>query len=112
MPGKQYIVLTGLLMSPSVKQAEAEINKSFAERDWGQVIFFTQFKTLSGQGGEGGRNDVVFSYNPMNEQQMGKFSVQRFGIGQKVSWLEDYLDNNRGIIPGRVLVKLEEKRKW
>jgi len=48
-------------------------------------------------GGEGGRHDAVFSLHP---QDTGKFASARFQMGNDVPrWWEDYVANNREIIP-------------
>jgi len=60
----------------------------------------------------GGRNDVVFAWSG-NQQELGKFSVERLMMGADAPrWLEDYIDNNTPIIPGNVLNKLEKLRAW
>jgi hypothetical protein len=99
-----YIVLAGLKYSG--KQSEDEINKYFKERGWGKVKFKLKFNTLPGFGGEGGRSDVVFHWTAKGSE-VGKFSIQRFQIGG-ISWLGDYVNNNRGIIPLNVLERLNK----
>jgi len=47
--------------------------------------------------GEGGRHDAVFS---LHLQDMGKFASARFQMGNDIPrWWEDYVANNREIIP-------------
>lgn len=105
----QHIVLQGLLYSPKDQKS---INDFFKEKGWGKVKFVLQFKTLPGFGGEGGRNDVVFSWHGTRDE-LGKFSIQRFSMGTDAPrWLEDYLNNNRIIIPSNALEKLKKLTMW
>jgi hypothetical protein len=94
----QYIVFKGLKYSG--QKDEKEINKTFKKKKWGKVKFKTQFKTKAGQGGGGGRNDVVFLYSGKSSA----FYVERFQFG--ISWLGDYVNNNKDIIPEPVLSRL------
>lgn len=105
----QHVVLTGLLYS---SKDQKSINDFLKEKGWGKVKFVLQFKTLPGFGGEGGRNDVVFSWHG-TQKELGKFSVQRFGMGANMPrWLEDYIDNNHSIIPGNILNELKKLTMW
>lgn len=122
----QYVVLQGLLFDPKDKSHIKSVNDFFREKGWGQLKYILQFKTLpdsfrpqimempTGEkfGGTGGRNEVVFEWKG-NNQEMGRFAVGRFVMGADAPrWLEDYIDNNRPIIPENVLKKLEEMRSW
>jgi hypothetical protein len=107
----QYVVMQGLSFD-SPKKDIKEVNKFFKEQGWGQMTYVLQFKTLPGFGGPGGRNDVVFRWSG-NQQELGKFSVMRLAWGADAPrWLEDYIDNNKPIIPNQILKKLEEIREW
>ena len=101
-----YIVWTALLYS---NKDITGINEFFAKQGWGQVKYVLQFKTKAGQGGEGGRNDVVFKWATQNDNEVGKFSIERFKWGG-FHWLGDYIANNSGIIPSKVLTKLKAMR--
>ena len=106
----QHVVMTGLLYRGSKDMKE--INDYFKERGWGKLKYKTQFKTLRGFGGEGGRSDVVFEWSG-TQSELGLFSVERLMMGENAPrWLEDYIDNNKSIIPGTMLNKLEGWREW
>jgi len=102
----QYIVWTALTYSG--QKDENDINKFFKEQDWGQIKYIFQFKTRGGQGGSGGRSDVIFKWIAKG-QQVGKFSVGRFQMGG-ISWLGDYIANNSDIVPPQILLKLKMMR--
>lgn len=57
-----------------------------------------EYKTLPGLGGDGGRNDVLFS---IHDKDVPKFSVWRLQYGMR--WWDDYLDTDRSIVPPSVL---------
>ena len=100
----QYIIFTGLIYKGI--ESEKEINEFFKKERWGKVKYKNQFKTIAGQGGEGGRNDVLFKLITKKDE-IGKFSVGRFRIGG-ISWLGDYVNNNKKIIPYKELEKLRK----
>ena len=55
-----------------------------------RVKFMEEVKTLPGDGGEGGRNDVLFY---IHDEDVGKFAVPRLRMG--IRWWEDVLDNEK-----------------
>ena len=68
-----------------------------------RIEYCTEFKTLAGDDGEGGRNDVLFK---IHDDDVMKFVMPKMQIGAR--WWEDVIDNleNRdalGIIPEDVL---------
>ena len=68
--------------------------------------FEAQFKTLAGQGGEGGRNDLLVY---IHADDVGKFALWRLQYG--MSWWEDYVVNNASIIPERIKAKYTSRWK-
>ena len=85
------IVMPGLLMRD--KAEEKIIVDGFAKAGL-KIKILGQFRTASGQGGSGGRNDVVaVMYNPE------KGAVHPMHLGGLFRWADDYFDNNKGIIP-------------
>ena len=105
----QHVVLSGLSYSSTDQKS---INDFFKEKGWGRIKYVLQFKTLPGFGGPGGRNDVVFSWHG-TQKELGRFSIQRFTMGTDAPrWLEDYMNNNRIIIPSDVLDKLKKLVMW
>ena len=95
----QYVVWEAL----SYKKSDIiEINKFFKKNDWGTLRYVDQWKTTSGLGGAGGRNDVLFIWKP--GKKSGSFYVGRLRFG--IKWLGDYVNNNKDIIPKSKLEKL------
>jgi len=109
---KQHVVLVGLTYDPKKLSHKKSIDDFFKKKNWGKLTYELQFKTLPSRGGPGGRNDVVFVWSGTHDQ-LGRFSVQRLVMGSNAPrWLEDYIDNNREIIPASVLSRLEKLRAW
>lgn len=55
------------------------------------------FKTLPGQGGEGGRSDVVIGFN---SKDIGRLAVSPLHLGHEgFRWKDDYLAYNKDLIP-------------
>jgi len=97
------------LFSPKDQKS---IDDFFKEKGWGRIKYVFQFKTLPGAGGSGGRNDVVFSWHG-TQNELGKFSIQRFTMGTDAPrWLEDYMNNNHVIIPSNILDKMKKLKMW
>lgn len=68
---------------------QVESFESFMLEHFGAHIkYIKEFKTLPGDGGEGGRNDVLFY---VASEDIGHFAVPRLQAG--IRWLEDVLDN-------------------
>jgi len=109
----QYVVMMALAFSDENPSRDMiPIDDFFNERDWGTLHYVMQWKTLPGHGGEGGRSDVLFKWKG-TPQQLQKLAVQRFRMGPDAPrWLEDYVDNNKDIIPPDVLPKLQAMRMW
>lgn len=61
------------------------------------VKYAEEFETLPGDGGEGGRNDLLFY---VASEDIPKFSLWRLQYG--MNWWEDYLDNSGEIVPDEV----------
>lgn len=106
---EQFVVWMGVVHA---KDDIGSINKLFSKNGWGRLEYVREFNTLRGQGGAGGRTDVVFRWTG-SQEQLAKFSTQRFALGVDAPrWLEDYLKNNADIIPRDVYMELSEKKKW
>jgi hypothetical protein len=101
---KHLIVCEALIQA---KEQIQTIKDFFKEQDWAtDVEYVTEWKTLAGQDGEGGRNDTLLEITCDNNQ-IGKISVQRFGMGSNSPrWLGDYVHNNKEIIPPNTLENL------
>ena len=91
----QYIVWQSLLFKQSNIK---EINNFFKKENWGSLSYKMQWETTRG------RKDVLFLYKG-KANEIGKFAVGRFRMGN-ISWLGDYVNNNRNIIPSKTLNKL------
>lgn len=113
MPAKKKIIHQKIVFTAlsGAKKDEAVVNKFFAEKKWGKVKYVQEFNTLPGKGGPGGRTDVIFDWSGTPEE-LSRFAVQRFGMGSNApSWIEDYAENNRAIIPDDVYVEVKHKKK-
>lgn len=106
---KQHIVLEGFNFGG--KKDLDDINTFFAEKKWGKVTFVLKIKTLAGYGGEGGRIDSVFEWDG-TDAEMGKLAISRFQLSNPPRWLEDYLNNNKEIIPEDMESKLKILKAW
>ena len=62
-----------------------------------RVLMAEAFETLPDNSGPGGRREVLFWVH--NDDVM-RFAIPRLQYG--ISWWEDYLSNNRALIPSRV----------
>lgn len=107
MKKSQYVVWTGLTYSVSDAKY---INSFFKDKNWGKLTYKMKFKTLPGFGGSGGRSDVVFKWSGTSDQ-LQIFAVGRFNL-DGISWVEDYISNNRQIIPAEKLKTLKQLSSW
>ena len=53
------------------------------------VQYLEEIKTLPGDGGEGGRNDLFFA---VHDDDLGRFAVARISAG--IRWVEDVLSHD------------------
>jgi hypothetical protein len=68
-----------------------------------RVKYATEFKTLAGNGGEGGRQDVLFYIHDEDVKKFAMYRLKREGM----SWWEDAIDNENKIFPERILDKYQ-----
>ena len=101
----QIVVFTGLLLPE--EQREEFID--FIASDLGaEMCYLDEYETKAGNGGEGGRNDVLCRIRP---DSVERYATARLGHGpMRSSWWEDHLDKNKSIIPSAVWKKY--KRSW
>ena len=83
-----------------------EIEDEFVKQGFSKPKLIGSFKTLPGQGGKGGRNDVVID---LKDKDIPKMAVHSFHLGGLFSWAEDYIDNSKDIIPDEGMKLLESK---
>ena len=69
------------------------------------VKYAEEFKTLPGDDGEGGRNDLLFY---VADEDVPKFALWRLQYGMR--WWEDYTESSSDIIPDDV--KERYKNGW
>ena len=98
--GKVILVLRGLKNN---KATESDANKFFKKEGFGSVKKVMAIKTLAGNGGSGGRSDIVFVLTSPN---IMKFGLSPFRFSSGASWGSDYIDNDNDIIPEKDKVKL------
>lgn len=101
----QRIVMTGLLVRN--KKEFEEVVDAFKEEGFKPPKLIKTFKTLPGKGGLGGRSDVIFDVADID---VSKLAVHPFHLNGLFSWGDDYLANNREIIPEKVLSLLIDKQ--
>jgi len=65
-----------------------------------------QWKTLPGQGGEGGRNDVLVEFD---DNDIPRLAVNSLHLCGGFSWHDDYIENNREIIPTEAFELMRDK---
>lgn len=68
-----------------------------------KVNYLFEFTTLPGNGGDGGRNDLVFR---IPNEDVPKFVLTKLAYGMR--WLGDYLQSDSNIVPVSVLTKLQQ----
>jgi hypothetical protein len=70
-----------------------------------RIKFMEEVKTLPGDGGEGGRNDIFFY---VHDDDIEKFAIPRLKMG--IRWWEDVLNNQRErIYPKEIYEKYPKK---
>jgi len=88
------IVLTGLLLDTD--EHKKSLAEGMSEMGFGVPKVIGQFKTLAGQGGDGGRNDVVIE---IEDDYVSKYATSAMHLSGGGSWADDYITNNKDIIP-------------
>lgn len=83
-----------------IKEFEESMGKEIGDS---RIRYEREYLTLSGQGGEGGRNDLLFW---VHNDDIGKFTIPRIQFG--ISWWEDHVTNNRSVIPKDVIESYEK----
>jgi len=91
---KQRLVMFGLLVK--TKEHLKQLQDGFKELDCGKIKVVGQFKTLPGEGGNGGRNDVVLE---VENKYIPRLAVSQMHLSGWFSWAEDYYSNHNSIIP-------------
>jgi hypothetical protein len=102
---KQRIVMTGLLIE--TKEQLKQLKEGFKKLGFGKIKVVGKFRTLPGFGGEGGRSDVVAE---VENKHLSKLAVSPMHLGGGFSWLEDYYDNNRSIIPESAMYLFKKEK--
>jgi len=93
----QLCVWPGTLVGDKIKKFESFMLEHFGTR----VKYAEEVKTLPGDGGEGGRNDLFFY---VYKDDVGKFAIPRLQVG--IRWWEDVLNNMRDqIYPQEIIDK-------
>lgn len=67
----------------------------FAEEKM-RVEFVGKYETLPGNGGEGGRSDLVFD---MNDEDVSHASIHPWHLTGLFHWADEYLAYNSNIVP-------------
>lgn len=85
----QLCVWEGVLIEGQIKEFEEMI---LQETDC-RIKYECEVKTLPGDEGEGGRNDVFFY---VHSDDLSKFAIRRLRFG--IRWWEDVLGNGHGCL--------------
>jgi hypothetical protein len=73
----------------------AKIVNAFKEEGM-DIVYIDQFLTMPGQGGEGGRSDLMFAMSP---ECVLKAAVHSFHLQGLFVWADDYYANCSEIVP-------------
>lgn len=96
-------VFKGLVME--TEEHVLQLHDGFKELGFHAPVVLGTFKTTSGGvEGEGGRSEVVMLFH--NDDIM-KLAIHPMHLSGDFSWHDDYLNNNRSIIPKEGLTLLE-----
>ena len=95
---KQRIVMYGLMVDTA--EHKKQLVEGFEGLGFGTPVLVGQFKTLPGQGGEGGRNDVIID---VDMKAVNKMAVHPMHLSGGFSWVDDYYANHRELIPTEAL---------
>jgi len=84
--------MTGLLVR---NDGEKKAVTDAFEKEGFPVEYVDQYKTLAGQGGEDGRNDVVYDM----KGDIMKAAIHQYHLSGLFHWADDYFANNSEIVP-------------
>lgn len=90
------IVITGLLVEN--KEHLKQLENGFKKLGFGRPKLVCKFKTLAGEGGEGGRSDVLVE---VEDKYVAKMATHPMHLSGGFSWFNDYWDNHKSIIPNK-----------
>ena len=88
------IVMYGLLVETTEHWKQVE--EGFKGMGFHKPKLVGKFETLPGDGGEGGRSDVVVE---VNDKDVSKLAIHPMHLSGGFSWEDDYLANHRNLIP-------------
>ena len=97
------IIMTGLLVE--TKEHLKQLENGFKEMGFHKPKLIGKFKTLPGEGGKGGRSDVVLA---VNDKDVGKLAVHPMHLSGDFSWSDDYVVNHRSLIPHKAYKFFDE----
>jgi len=90
--------MTGLLVRN--KKEWKQVEDGFRDAGFKKPKLIFKFKTLPGKNGSGGRSDIIAD---VDDKDVSKLAIHHFHLSGLFSWSEDYLANNREIIPTKAL---------
>lgn len=97
------IVMTGLLVE--TREHLKQLEDGFKEMGFHKPKLIGKFETLAGEGGDGGRSDVVLA---VNSKDVGKLAVHPFHLSGGFSWSDDYIANHKSLIPYKAYKYFDE----
>ena len=101
---KVKIVMYGLLVE--TKEHEKQLEEGFEEMGLKKPILIGSYRTLPGEGGEGGRSDVILL---VHNDDVGQLALHPLHLNGGFSWSDDYFANHKGIIPTEMLKHFKEE---
>jgi hypothetical protein len=90
----QHAVFKGLLCD--TEEHKQSLYDGLKEMGFHAPKIIATFRTLPGQGGEGGRSEVLVAFHT---DDLGKLAVSPMHLSGGFSWDDDYYANNKEIIP-------------
>lgn len=90
---KQVAVWRGVIVGAD---KVAEFEQFMLDNTGTRIQYLEEVTTRPGQGGPGGRNDVLFA---IHDEDIPKFALRRFKFGDgSPAWIEDLFGNGHGCL--------------
>ena len=94
IPGAKAVMMGLDISTPEYRKQLLDMIKDVGAPHGIKIL--GDFKTLAGQGGDGGRSDVVVMFD---SRDIGRLAVSPMHLSGGFSWIDDYAHNNGDLIP-------------